>query len=222
MSRLSIVEISDVHKVIKGNKVLSGVTLQAQESEVVGIVGANGSGKTTLLRIMCGLTSVNSGVVRVMGQTLTPTAPIPQGIAVVFDPPGLLADLTGLQNLVVISKIRDIMTNIELRELLIKVRLNPDDKRKVSKYSQGMKKRLALAISMMENPRLVLMDEPTNGLDPSGILELRGWISDFTVSGACVVIVGHHMEEMFAVCDTVYRMDGGILMQIENEFNVVK
>ncbi|MHB1630093.1 MAG: ABC transporter ATP-binding protein [Bacilli bacterium] len=211
---MAVIEVDNVHKEIKGNKVLKGVHLKAQGSEVVGIVGDNGSGKTTLLRILCGLVPATEGSVRILGEPLTPAGPIPQGIAVVFDPPALLPDMAGLQNMIVISKIRDLMTRDELRGLMMKVGLNPDDKRKVSKYSQGMKKRLALAISMMESPRLVLMDEPTNGLDPRGISELRTWIAEFASSGACVVIVGHYMQEMSAVCDTVYRVDDGTLVQI--------
>ena len=178
-----VVELSGVHKSIKENDILKGVSLQASTSEVVGIIGTNGSGKTTLLRIICGLTSVNKGVVRVLGQTIVSTSALPQGIGVVFDPPGLLADLTGLQNLIVIAKVRNIMTTIELQQLIMKVGLNPEDKRKVSKYSQGMKKRLGLAIAMMENPRVVLMDEPTNGLDKKGISALRDWISELKSSG---------------------------------------
>lgn len=207
------VELSGVHKSIKGNEILKGVSLQANTSEVVGIIGTNGSGKTTLLRIICGLTSVSEGVVRVLGQTIVSTSTLPQGIGVVFDPPGLLADLTGLQNLIIIAKIRNIMTTIELRQLIMKVGLNPDDKRTVSKYSQGMKKRLGLAITMMENPRVVLMDEPTNGLDQKGISALRGWISELKSSGTCIVIVGHYLEEMAAVCDTIYTLEDGRLTQ---------
>jgi len=208
-----VVELSGVHKSIKENDILKGVSLQASTSEVVGIIGTNGSGKTTLLRIICGLTSVNKGVVRVLGQTIVSTSALPQGIGVVFDPPGLLADLTGLQNLIVIAKVRNIMTTIELQQLIMKVGLNPEDKRKVSKYSQGMKKRLGLAIAMMENPRVVLMDEPTNGLDKKGISALRDWISELKSSGTCIVIVSHYLEEMAAVCDTIYTMDDGRLIQ---------
>ncbi|KLU62845.1 fluoroquinolones export ATP-binding proteinc [Peptococcaceae bacterium CEB3] len=207
------VELSDLHKSIKKNKVLKGVNLLANTSEVIGIMGTNGCGKTTLLRIICGLTSIDRGVVNVLGQNIGPTSTLPEGIGVVFDPPGLLADLTGLQNLIVIAKIRNIMKTSALRQLLVKVGLNPDDKRSVSKYSQGMRKRLGLAISMMEDPRLVLMDEPTNGLDRSGIAELRGWISELKSSGTCVVIVGHYIEEMTAVCDRIYTMDDGRLSQ---------
>ena len=214
------VELNGVHKSIKGNEILKGVSLQASTSEVVGIIGTNGSGKTTLLRIICGLTSVSEGVVRVLGQTIVSTSTLPQGIGVVFDPPGLLADLTGLQNLIVISKILNIMTAIELRQLIMKVGLNPDDKRTVSKYSQGMKKRLGLAITMMENPRVVLMDEPTNGLDQKGISALRGWISELKSSGTCIVIVGHYLEEMAAVCDTIYTLEDGRLIQTPIELLV--
>ncbi|MCY0909742.1 MAG: ABC transporter ATP-binding protein [Sulfobacillus thermotolerans] len=211
-----LVEMRNVHKKIRSHPVLRGIDLQAHESEVVGIIGANGSGKTTLLRAMCGLAAVDSGEVFVMGQLLKPTGPIPQGISVVFDPPALLPDMTGLQNMIVISKIRDLMTVDELRALMKKVGLDAYDKRKVSKYSQGMKKRLALAISMMEEPRLVLMDEPTNALDPSGVSELRSWIVEFASNGAGVVIVSHHTEELNRICDNIYKIVDGVLTRVED------
>ena len=210
---MSAIELSNIHKAIKDSQVLKGVNFRANESEVIGIIGTNGSGKTTLLRIICGLISADDGVIRVLEHMLKSTSIIPQGIGVVFDPPALLPDLSGLQNLTVISKIRNIMTLAELRQLIKKVGLNPDDKRKVSKYSTGMKKRLGLAISMMENPRIVLMDEPTNGLDRNGICELRGWISELKSNGTCVVIVGHYLEEMVAVCDVIYTLEDGRLIQ---------
>lgn len=214
---MGTVELRNIHKSIKGHHVLQGIDLDVQVAEVVGIIGANGSGKTTLLRVICGLTKVDDGSIKILEEPISAKGNLPIGIGVVFDPPALLADLNGIQNLTTIAKIKNTMTNEEMISLLNKVGLKPSDKRRVSKYSQGMKKRLGLAIAMMEEPKLVLMDEPTNGLDPEGIASLRAWITDLKNTGASVIIVGHYIREMIAVCDRIFKMVEGKLFEIPIE-----
>ncbi len=208
---MNMLEIRNVRLALKRRPILSGVNLTIDRPEIVGIVGPNGSGKTTLLRAACGLARCDGGSVSVLGTPVSHGGRIPRGIGIVFDPPALIADLTGLQNLIAISKIRNEMSSAECRHLLTKMGLDPADRRRVSHYSQGMKKRLGIAIASMENPKVVLMDEPTNGLDPEGIVSLRSWLADLKATGACVVVVGHYLEEMRIVCDRILMMKDGTL-----------
>ena len=208
---MTMLDLQDVRLSIKRKRILNGVNLTIEHPEVVGIIGQNGSGKTTLLRAACGLARCDGGSVTILGARVSTSGRIPQGIGVVFDPPALIADLTGLQNLITIAKIRNELSPDDCRLLLTRVGLDPDEKRRVSKYSQGMKKRLGIAIASMENPRIVFMDEPTNGLDPEGVVSLRSWISDLKASGACVVVVGHYLQEMRLVCDRIFTMADGTL-----------
>ena len=206
-----IVTLKNVNKKFKRHAVLQGVDLSIEASQIVGIAGHNGSGKSTLLRIICGLLPVDQGEVHVLGERITPKTRLPEGISALFEPPGLLPDLTGIQNLKVVASIRNIMDEKSLEALLHRVGLQADDQRKVSQYSQGMKKRLGIAITMMETPKLVLMDEPLNGLDPDGIVAFRKWVRTFRESGASVLIIGHDIEEMKAVCDVMYKLENGSL-----------
>ncbi len=215
---MTMLELQDVRLSIRRKRILNGVNLTIEQPEVVGIIGQNGSGKTTLLRAACGLARCNGGRLTVLGTQVSTGGRIPQGIGVVFDPPALIADLTGLQNLITISKIRNEMSRADCERLLIKIGLDPGEKRRVSKYSQGMKKRLGIAIAVMESPRIVFMDEPTNGLDPEGIVSLRSWIAELKASGACVVVVGHYLQEMRIVCDRIFTMaDGTLQAASENQ-----
>ncbi len=206
-----IVTLKNVNKKFKRHAVLQGVDLSIEASQIVGIAGHNGSGKSTLLRIICGLLPVDQGEVHVLGERITPKTRLPEGISALFEPPGLLPDLTGIQNLKVVASIRNIMDEKSLEALLHRVGLQADDQRKVSQYSQGMKKRLGIAITMMENPKLVLMDEPLNGLDPDGIVEFRKWVRTFRENDASVLIISHDIEEMKAVCDVMYKLENGSL-----------
>nr|NNM89808.1 ABC transporter ATP-binding protein [Bacilli bacterium] len=206
-----IVTLKNVNKKFKRHAVLQGVDLSIEASQIVGIAGHNGSGKSTLLRIICGLLPVDQGEVHVLGERITPKTRLPEGISALFEPPGLLPDLTGIQNLKVVASIRNIMDEKSLEALLHRVGLQADDQRKVSQYSQGMKKRLGIAITMMENPKLVLMDEPLNGLDPDGIVEFRKWVRTFRENDASVLIISHVIEEMKAVCDVMYKLENGSL-----------
>lgn len=204
---------SHVTKSYGGHTVLADASLVVRPGETLGLVGTNGSGKTTLLRILAGLAWCDTGSVELLGQPLHRGGGVPDGIAVLFDPPGFLPEFTGYANVLLLARIRNQLGEADVTRWLERVGLEAAARKRVGKYSQGMQKRLGLAQAFMEQPRLILLDEPGNGLDVAGLELLVSLIRESTATGAAVVVATHHLDELAAVCTRTVRIAGGQLME---------
>jgi ABC-2 type transport system ATP-binding protein len=202
----------------RGHWALRGVDLTFSRGEVVGFIGPNGAGKTTLIKLICGLSRASEGEIRVLGQDLMRRAVTPPGIGLLLESPAFIPYSSGRKNLKLLADIRGIVGNEEIADALRMVGLDPHDRRPARAYSLGMRQRLGLAQALMEKPRLLLLDEPTNGLDPAGIIELRGLIRRLAESGVAIFMASHLLTEVEQVCNRVLLVrEGRVIKELDQE-----
>lgn len=209
------VEISQVTKRFGEDLVLKEVNLTLETGKVYGIVGNNGSGKTVLMKCICGFLPVTTGSIRVMGKRIGRDVDFPESLGVIIETPGFLTHLTGRKNLEILADLNRRITKADIRLVLKKVGRDPDMKKAVGKYSLGMRQRLGIAQAIMEDPRLLILDEPFNGLDKHGVAEIRKILLELKQEGKTILLASHNEEDIRILCDRVYEMDGGILRRLD-------
>ena len=207
----SVVSIEKVTKKFRDITVLNNVSLEIESGIVMGLVGRNGSGKTVLMKCICGLLSPTSGSITVQGHRIGKDVDIPDNIGVIIENPGFLPNFSGYNNLIQLAKIRRKIGKSEVRAAIQRVGLNPDDKKHVGKYSLGMRQRLGLAQAIMEDPDILILDEPLNGLDKDGVKDMRQFLLGLKEQGKTLLIASHSTEDIDVLCDTVCEMDKGVL-----------
>lgn len=214
----ALITLQGICKRYRGRDILNGLNLEVHAGEVVGLIGANGSGKTTILRIIAGLVRPTEGDVWVAGcHVNAEPGGVAPGLGVLFDPPGLLPNLTGLQNLRMLASLRHVISEDEVRRWMARLGLDPEDRSPVGTYSQGMLQRLGLAQALMESPQVLLLDEPTNALDPATVELVSQLIREQQARGAAVVVASHYLEEVARVCDPVWKVIDGHLVPAARE-----
>lgn len=199
----------EVSKTIRGKVILSDVNLALQSGQVYGFVGRNGSGKTMLFRALSGLMSVTAGTVTWNGKVLRRDFSVLPGLGIVLENVGLYPDLTGVENLEYLAGLTRRVGLPEIQTALRRVGLDPEDRRTYRKYSLGMKQRLAIAQAVMERPDVIMLDEPTNGLDEDGVGEIRRLILEERERGALVLLASHNSDDIRILADHLYRIDSG-------------
>lgn len=211
---MTVISISDLTKNFRGNVVLDHISLEIEAGTVTGLIGRNGSGKTVLMKCVCGLIPPTSGSIIVQGKRVGKDVDIPDNIGVIIETPGFLPNFSGYKNLMQLAKIRRKIGKNEVRAAMERVGLDPDDKKHVGKYSLGMRQRLGLAQAIMEDPELLILDEPMNGLDKDGVKDMRQYLLDLKRQGKTILIASHSAEDIDVLCDTVCEMDKGTLEKI--------
>lgn len=209
----AVIEAVGVTKRFGQDVVLKEVSLTLNKGEVCGIVGNNGSGKTVLMKCICGFYPVTTGHIRVLGQEIGRETDFPSSLGVIIESPGFLMNMTGLRNLEILAGMKRLITPADIRLVMKKVGLDPDMKKPVSKYSLGMRQRLGIAQAIMENPQLLILDEPFNGLDKNGVAEIRQILLDLKAQGRTILLASHNGEDIRILCDRVFEMDGGVLTE---------
>lgn len=204
-----IIEVVNAVKKYKETIAVNDVSLNFERNKITGIIGRNGSGKTVLLKCICGLTKLSSGKIMVDGKIIGRDIETPKSIGVIIETPGFIQEFNGLKNLEILYMMNNKKDMEKLKEVMRTVGLNPDDKKRVSKYSLGMKQRLGIAQAIMENPDILILDEPTNALDKHGVDEFRQLLLKLKGEGKTIIIASHNSADIELLCDTVYELDGG-------------
>lgn len=212
----TIIEITNLCKSFKETKVLNDITIKIKKGNIIGIVGRNGSGKTVLFKCICGLVSPTKGTVKINNKILGKDMDIPDNIGAIIETPGFLPNYNGFKNLKFLAMIKNQISNEHIKDTIKLVGLNPDSKKHVGKYSLGMRQRLGIAQAIMENPDILILDEPMNGLDNDGVKDMRKLFLSLKEQGKTILLASHNKEDIEALCDEVYMMDKGILTQIYN------
>lgn len=189
---------------------VSHANLQVRSGEVFGFLGPNGAGKTTTIGMVLGLIRPSEGAITIFGESVTPdqTAPLQQ-VGSLVGAPALLPYLSGRDNLRLLARLYPEVDNGRVDEALALVKMSDAAGRKLEGYSTGMKQRLGLAAALLHRPKLVVLDEPTNGLDPAGMREVRRLIRDLADAGVTVFLSSHLLHEVEQVCDRVAVINNG-------------
>lgn len=201
----------NINKNIKKNRILTNICLELESGHVYGLWGRNGSGKTMLFRALSGLMSIDSGAIFWDGRELHKDFSVLPNLGIVLEHAGLFPNMTGMENLSYLAGIKKTADHQMICEAIERVGLDPYDKRTYRKYSMGMKQRLAIAQAVMEQPDIILLDEPTNGLDESGVQKIRTLIRQEKERGALVLLASHNREDMELLADHMYQMTDGRL-----------
>lgn len=210
MVRTSAVRARGVTKMFDDVVALDGVDLDVAPGQIHGLVGPNGAGKTTLLGLLLGLVAVDDGALEILGAPVDRTYGVPAGVAGFVDGPGLYPTLTARQNLGTLAYLRDGTRRAAVvDDLLDRVGLSDVADDPVRGFSLGMRQRLGLAAALLGAPRLLVLDEPANGLDPAGKRQVHRVLTELAASGATVVLSSHRMDDLAALCDEVTLLATG-------------
>lgn len=206
------IQLHQVSKTIGKAVILDSINMDLHGGTVYGFSGKNGCGKTMLMRCISGLMKPTSGTVTLNGKQLWKDISFPESIGMLLETPAFLPGLTGFENLKLLADIRGVISCDDIRDTLREVGLDPNDKRKYRKYSLGMKQRLGIATALMESPELVILDEPINALDASGVEEIRRLIIRQKQRGSLIIVACHDKEELHLLADEVFHLESGRLV----------
>ena len=229
---LSMIDIQNLTKTYGAHTVLRDITIRFEDGHIVGLVGANGCGKTTLMRCICGFSQPTAGYVIVNGclvggkgalrrnpslrqspSAFTAMADFAPSTGVIIESPGFLANETGLRNLLLLADMSGKVGRYEARHAMMKMGLDPDEKKPVGKYSLGQRQRLGFAQALMENPDVLILDEPFNAMDRESMEDVHGLLQLFKGVGKTIILASHSVWDIEKACDVVYEMeDGGLKM----------
>lgn len=205
------IEIRNVSKSFGEETVLKNVSHAFETGKIHGIVGNNGSGKTVLMKCICGFLRPDTGEILVNHKQVGRETDFPEDIGIIIETPGFLPHLSGFQNLKILASLQKKANNRTICTVMEHVGLDPGLRKPVGKYSLGMRQRLGLAQALMEDPGLLILDEPLNGLDKHGAEHIRSVIKGLREEGKTVVLASHNQIDIDELCDTVCEMDAGIL-----------
>lgn len=209
-----MIKLKNVSKNIKGKCVLNDISYSFERGKIYGLHGRNGSGKTMLLRAICGLIVPTNGQIFIEDKILHEDISFPPSVGVIIEHMELLPQYSAYENLFILSKIKKIAKESDIKEAIKKVGLDPDSKLKVKKFSLGMKQRLNIAQAIFESPDIILLDEPTNAIDEAGVSEIRDVIMEQKKRGAVVIIASHNKDDINELCDNIIKIENG---EIVNE-----
>ena len=203
------IKITDVNKTIKKAAILRDINLEFTGGKVYGLRGKNGSGKTMLMRAICGLITPDSGIIDIDGKILGKDISFPESIGVLIENPSFIGNYTGFKNLKVLASIQNRIGDEQIRKALEDIGLDPDDKRTYRKYSLGMKQKLGIAAAVMENPDIIILDEPINALDDVSVEKVHDILEEQKKRGAVIIIACHDKEELDQLSDEIIEISDG-------------
>lgn len=212
---MNTISIQNASKSFRQHKVLDNINLNCEKGFIYGIVGHNGSGKTVLFKSICRFIKLDSGVITINGK---PNLDISKfNLGVIIEAPAYISELSGIDNLTYLYEIKNKRNRKHLEEMMELVGLDPLSKKKVGKYSMGMKQRLAIAQAIMEEQDILILDEPMNGLDKQGVEDMRSLFIRLKEEGKTIVLASHNKEDIDILCDYVYEIDSGKLKNIRDK-----
>lgn len=202
-------EVSNITKIIDKSTILDSVSLSMDKGKIYGLKGKNGSGKTMIMRAICGLIKLTEGEIYIDGKPLDRKQAFPPSIGVLIENPGFINNYSGTRNLKVLADIKGLIGMEEIEHTMALVGLDPHEKKKVKKYSLGMKQKLGIAAAIMENPDMILLDEPTNALDQESIRNLMDILKEYKKRGKLIILSSHDSEELENLSDEIYIIEDG-------------
>ncbi len=206
-----MIQIQRVTKVYGKQTVLREVTVTREAGTIYGLVGVNGSGKTTLMRCICGFTRPTSGRIYVGGDEIGRDVDFPRRTGIIIETPGFLPHYSGLRNLLILASVSRGADRARAEAVMRMVGLDPADRKRVGQYSLGMRQRLGIAQAIMEDPDILILDEPFNGLDASGMEEIHALFDTLRRQGKTILLASHSAADISRACDVVFEIRDGMM-----------
>ena len=211
----NVIVLENVCLTIKKHEILKNITHSFEKGKIHGLIGRNGSGKTMLMKCICGFIKATEGEIIVRDKKVGKDCDFPENIGIIIEAPAFIPYYSGVKNLRLLAGLNGKITKEDVLETIQEVGLDPKLKLSVRKYSLGMRQRLGLAQAIMENPDILILDEPMNGLDNDGVADMRKYLLELKKQGKTIIIASHSAEDIEILCDTVCEMDKGVLTQIK-------
>lgn len=201
-----MITIKNVSKKFKENIILQDINLDLQKGKIYGFVGANGSGKTILFKIIVGFLEPTSGTIKIDDNIIGKDIDFPTSCGVIIESPGFIGSLSGYKNLKMLADIKGIITEDKIKEYMRIFKLDPDDKKKVKTYSLGMKQKLGIIQALMEDPEILILDEPMNALDEESVKKVRKILLQIKHE-KIILLSSHNKEDIELLCDDIYKVE---------------
>ena len=214
-----MIEVKNVNVTIGKNEILQDISAVFETGKIHGLIGRNGSGKTVLMKCICGFMKPTSGEVFVCGKQIGKEVDFAPDTGVIIETPGFVPFYSGYRNLKILAGLNHKIGKEEIEEAMRTVGLDPKLKRHVKKYSLGMRQRLGIAQAIMEKPKLLILDEPFNGLDKEGVEQMRTYFLELKKQGETILISSHTSEDIKLLCDTVTEMEKGKIVILNDRRN---
>ena len=208
----AIIHIENLTLRFNGQSVLKTINLDFESGRIYGIVGNNGSGKTVLLKCICGFLRPSEGQVSINEKLIGKDVDFPPKTGVIIESPGFIPELSAYGNLKILASLSGKADKEQIYNVIRKVGLDPESKKHVGKYSLGMRQRLGIAQAIMDNPELLILDEPFNGLDKKGTVEMRGLLKEMKLKGCTILLTSHNQADIDELCDEVIELDDGAIL----------
>lgn len=203
---MNVIEMNKINMKFKNTEIFEEMSFKCSKNEIIGIIGENGSGKSVLFKLVAGFILPNSGTIKVNEVDIIKNKRFPDKLGVLIEEPSFLEDITGFENLKLLSTIKNEISDKDIVHTLDQVGLIKQKDKKVKNYSLGMKKKLGIAQAIMENQKLILLDEPMNALDEESVEKMRRLFKNLADDGATILIASHNKEDIRTLCDKVYRI----------------
>ena len=210
-----IIQVKNINLTIGKTNILKSINVDFNIGEIHGLIGRNGSGKTMLMKCICGFIKPTSGEITVDGKRVGKDVDFPKNMGIIIETPGFIPYYSGYKNLKLLAGLNGKIGKEEIQKSMEQVGLDPDLKRHVRKYSLGMRQRLGLAQAIMEDPKILILDEPFNGLDKDGVKEMREYLLSYKEKGKTILICSHSAEDISVLCNTVHEMDKGVIEKVK-------
>lgn len=211
---MNIIEVTHVSMKFKHHLLFDNLSFSCKKGQIIGIVGENGSGKSVLFKLIAGFLKPAKGQITVKQTEITKTNTFPETLGVLIEEPSFLAELTGFENLKLLSSIKNKLSDTEIHSTMKSVNLFSEKDKKVQAYSLGMKKKLGIAQAIMEYQDVILLDEPMNGLDEKSIIKIRQLLRKMAEEGTTILLASHNKEDIHELCNRVYRIEQKELIEI--------
>ena len=205
------IQLTNISKTYGKQTVLQPLTMGFEEGMIHGIIGRNGSGKTVLMKMILGILQPTTGTVIVGDKRIGKDVDFPESAGAIIETIEFIPYMSAYQNLADIAAMRGNLSKTQIKEVLEMVGLGNVGRKHVSKFSMGMRQRLAIAQAVMESPKLLILDEPMNGMDEKGVEEMRRLILARKAAGTTIILSSHNIEDLRILCDQVYRIDAGVV-----------
>jgi ABC-2 type transport system ATP-binding protein len=201
--------VEHVSKVFGTKTILDDISMMVPDGHIYGLSGPNGAGKSILLRILCGLMKPTRGVVTILGERLGIDSDFPPSTGALIDTPGFLPQYSGLRNLEMLAAIQNKITRLDIEATMLMVGLDPEDRLPVRAYSNGMRQRLGIAQAVMEKPKVLILDEPTDAIDQAGWRDVYQHLIELREGGTAILLASNNLDEIKILCDAAFILEKG-------------